>query len=60
MSRAKTTKIARHPADVTMYRVVQGNRILRDNLETLDDALLWQSMFIWVDDFLMRIKNPNE
>lgn len=62
MSRQKTTtiKIARHPADVTMYRVVQGGRILRDNLETLDDALLWQTMNIWYAEISLQIKNPNE
>ena len=58
--RAKTIKIARHPEVVTMYRVVQGDEILRDNLETLDDALFWQSMNSWVEETLQRIKNPNE
>lgn len=60
MSRAKTIKIARHPANVTMYRVVQGDKILSDNLETLDDALLWQSMHSWYESMVLQIKNPNE
>lgn len=58
MSRAKTVKIARHPEVVTMYRITQGDKILRDNLETLDEALLWQSMFIWIDDLVRKNQNP--
>lgn len=58
MSRAKITKITRHPEMVTMYRIMQGDKILRDNLETLDDALLWQSMFVWIDDVVLKNQNP--
>lgn len=57
---AQTIKIARHPEVVTMYRVTQGSKILRDNLKTLDEALFWQSMFVWIDDFILRNQNPNE
>lgn len=60
--RTKTTtiKIARHPKDVTMYRVVQGDKILADNLKTLDDALFWQAWYSLHKELPPWIKNPNE
>lgn len=60
MSRAKTIKITRHPEVVTMYRIMQGDKILRDNLETLDDAVLWQAKCIWYEETMGHIKTPNE
>lgn len=61
MSRTKTIKIARHPEVVTMYRVMRGTEVLADNLQSLDDALLWQSMWAWYDEIVETIiKNPNE
>ena len=62
MSRTKTTlKITRHPEVVTMYRVMRGTEVLADNLQSLDDALLWQSMWAWYDEIVETIiKTPNE
>ena len=61
MSRAKTLKITRHPEVVTMYRVTQGDRIIKDNIRTLDDALVWQAMHSrYEETYSLRIKNPNE
>lgn len=61
MSSAKTLKIARHPEVVTMYRVMRGTKVLADNLQSLDEALLWQSMWVWYDEKVETIiKNPNE
>ena len=61
MSRAKTLKITRHPEVVTMYRIMRGTKVLADNLQSLDDALLWQSMWAWYDEIVETIiKNPNE
>ncbi len=61
MSRTKTLKITRHPEVVTMYRVVQGDDVLVDNLETLDDALYWQRMCWWsYRPAGYYFKNPNE
>lgn len=51
ITRQKTIKIARHPEVVTMYRIVQGDKILTDNLKTLDDALSWQIMHCWYKNY---------
>lgn len=61
MSSAKTLKIARHPEVVTMYRVMRGTKVLADNLQSLDDALMWQTLWAWFDEVAETIiKNPNE
>ena len=56
MSRAKTIRITRHPEVVTMYRIMQGDKILRDNLETLDSALHWQAYIVWLEMSIQRLR----